>query len=204
MYTKRAKKGMSLIEMIVAIAIFTIGLGIFTLLFVRSWEMYTFSFSTGQSQVMASQGVQRLVDIIRNAQQADNGAFPLVVAQEEEIVLYTNIDIDNSIERVRIFFSHNKIFLEIRNASTGTPPQYSDGYETSQEIVRDIIQDDERVLFSYYDEFNTKLTGTFPINDVKMVKIDIMVDDNVEKLPEGIAIESHASIRNLNQYDRAN
>lgn len=204
MYTKRAKKGMSLIEMIVAIAIFTIGLGIFTLLFVRSWEMYTFSFSTGQSQVMASQGVQRLVDIIRNAQQADNGAFPLVVAQEEEIVLYTNIDTDNSIERVRIFFSHNKIFLEIRNASTGTPPQYSDGYETSQEIVRDIIQDDERVLFSYYDEFNTRLTGTFPINDVKMVKIDIMVDDNIEKLPEGIAIESYASIRNLNQYDRAN
>lgn len=204
MYTKRNKKGMSLIEMIVAIAIFTIGLGIFIFLFVRSWEMYALSFSTGQSQIMASQGVQRLVDIIRNAQQADNGAFPLVVAQEEEIVLYTNIDTDNSIERVRIFFSQNKIFLEIRNASTGTPPQYSDGYETSQEIVRDIIQDDERVLFSYYDESNIKLTGTFPINDVKMVKIDIMVDDNIEKLPEGVVIESYASIRNLNQYDRAN
>ncbi|NCU41591.1 MAG: prepilin-type N-terminal cleavage/methylation domain-containing protein [Candidatus Moranbacteria bacterium] len=204
MSTKRNKKGMSLIEMIVAIAIFTIGLGIFTLLFVRSWEMYNFSFSTGQSQVMASQGVQRLVDIIRNAQQADNGAFPLVVAQEEEIVLYTNIDEDASIERVRIFFSHNKIFLEIRNASAGTPPQYASGYETSQEIIRDIIQEDGHVIFSYYDKLNTRLTGTFPINDVKMVKIDIMVDDNVEKLPEGISIESHASIRNLNQYDRAN
>jgi prepilin-type N-terminal cleavage/methylation domain-containing protein len=203
MYIKRNKKGMSLIEMMVAIAIFTIGIGIFIFLFIRSWEMYTFSFSTGQSQLMASQGVQRIVDIIRNAQQADNGAFPLVMAREEEIVLYANIDTDSSIERVRIFLSDNKIFLEIRNATAGTPPQYSEGYESSQEIVRDIIQGDERILFSYYDESNTRLTGTFPINDVKMVKIDLMVDDNVEKLPEGIAIESYASIRNLNQYDRA-
>ncbi len=203
MHTKRNKKGMSLIEMMVAIAIFTIGIGIFILLFVRSWEMYTFSFSTGQSQVMASQGVQKLVDIIRNAQQADNGSFPLVIVQEEEIVLYANVDTDSSIERVRIFFENDAIFLAIRKATAGTPPQYTEGYESSQEIIRDVIQDGSSVLFSYYDEFNTKLTGTFPINSVKMVKIDIMVDDDVEKLPEGIAIESYASIRNLNQYDRS-
>jgi len=197
-------RGMSFVEMIIAIAILIMGMGVFTMLFIRSWETNRFVLESGQAQMQASQGVQKMVDIIRNARQADNGAFPLVSAGDEELILYSNVDDDSAIERVRFRLVSGSIVQEVRNPNSDIPPQYANNYESQQEIVRNIVQEDVHPIFSYYDNTNTELSGAFSLNEVTMVKVILAVDDNENRPPSATIIESFAAIRNLNEYDRSN
>ncbi|QQS61004.1 MAG: prepilin-type N-terminal cleavage/methylation domain-containing protein [Candidatus Moraniibacteriota bacterium] len=201
---KKTKKGMTLIEVIVAIGVFSIGMGLAVLLFVQSWNMYKISFSTGSMQFVASNGVQRIIDSIRNAQRSENGSYPIVSVDENEIILYSNVDDDEEIEKIRFFYSGSGIVREVRNSVFGTPPQYPAGYEISEEIIPYVINTADTPLFSYYNNENEKLTEPISLIDVKMVKVDLYVDENINRDPESINIESFASIRNLSQYEISN
>src|SRR3989344_5351522 len=70
------KKGLTIVETIVAIAIFTIGIEGFTLLFAKSWRANSYIFEMGQSAFAVSQGVNKIASYIRKTRQADDGAYP--------------------------------------------------------------------------------------------------------------------------------
>lgn len=55
-------------------------------------------------QFVASNGVQRIIDSIRNAQRSENGSYPIVSVDENEIILYSNVDDDEEIEKYAFLF----------------------------------------------------------------------------------------------------
>lgn len=197
------KKGITLVETIMAIAVLVAGMTVFTLLFIRSWEMHEFAFDEANAQLAASHAMQRMTDLVRNAQRADNGAFPLVSVADDEIVFYGNTDGDGDVERIRLALSGTSIVLESRDPTDDVPPTYPSGYDSSQTIVAHLVDTDTNPVFTFYDDANAELTGSFPLNDVKMVKIDISVDEDPTQAPDAVVIESFASIRNLNEHDSA-
>lgn len=200
-YFQKKKSGITFIEVVVTIAILVSSIGIFTLLFLRSWEMHKFSFSVAQMQVETTQALQGMVDTIRNARQADSGAFPLATVDNNELVFYTNIDGDDEIERVRYVLSGQGITKEIRNPTNDIPPQYPSGYETSSVILSSVRNSGSQPLFRYYDNTNSELSGSFSVNDVTMVGVYILFDEDENTPPDSMEIESFASIRNLHQYE---
>jgi hypothetical protein len=197
------KKGMTLVEAIMAIGVLVAGMGIFTLLFVRSWEMHRFAFDEADAQFVASQGLSRMVDTIRNARRGDNGAFPLVSASENEMIFYGDADDDSDVERIRFALSGASIVQEIRNPTDDIPPSYASGYESSTEIASHLVDTDTHPVFTYYDDANNELSGVFSVSSMKMVKVVISVDTNPNRPPEAITMESYAAIRNLNEHDSA-
>ena len=74
---KKIKKGMTLIEALIAISIFTIGIAGFSLLFIKAWQSNSYTFEMGRSSLALSQGVNEIVGYLRKARQGDDGSYPV-------------------------------------------------------------------------------------------------------------------------------
>ena len=98
---RKSLRGMSLIEMLMAIFILLIGLEGITLLFLNSWKMNKFVLETGNASLIASRTVEVIVRDIRRARQADNGDYPIESGGDSDLKVYIDIDGDGVTERVR-------------------------------------------------------------------------------------------------------
>ena len=74
---KKKLKGMTLTEVAVAIAIFTLMIEGFTLLFIRTWKNNSFTLETGRASYAVSQGVNKITGYIKRTRQGDNGDYPI-------------------------------------------------------------------------------------------------------------------------------
>jgi len=197
------KKGMSLIETVIAIAIFTIGIEGFSLLFIKTWEQNSFIIERGTASMMASRGVQKTVDVIRKARQADNGAYPMISADKNNLVIYSDIDKDGVAERVHYYLDNGIFKVGVTEPTGDVPPAYPAGDQSVKDVTAYIVNGAETPVFYYYDQDNNLLTAPAAVNNVKMVKIYLQVDINPIRAPSSIDIQSIATIRNLSEHDRA-
>lgn len=97
------KKGFTLIETLVTIAIFTLVLGA---IFGSAIMIYrTAGFTWEQSVAIdeARRGIETMVKEIRAARMADDGSYPIEKAEDKEFIFYSDIDGDDKTERVRYF-----------------------------------------------------------------------------------------------------
>lgn len=191
------KKGISLIEAIIAIAIFTIGIEGFSLLFIKTWKQNSFIIEKGTASMAASQGVQKTVDVIRKARQADNGAYPIVSADENDLVIYSDIDKDGVTERVHYYLSNETLKAGITDPA-GTPPAYPPEDQTVNNVANYIVNTSTPV-FSYYDSDNNLLTAPANVNNVRMVKIHLETNANPAHFSNNVDFQSFATIRNLKE-----
>lgn len=197
------KRGLTLIETIVAIAIFTIGMEGFTLLFIRSWQSNAFILEAGQASMMASRGTQATVDTIRNARQADNGSFAIVSADDNDFIIYSNVDTDSATERVHYYLQSGTLKKGVTNPNAVIPVTYPAG-DQSVSVVAGSVANSINPVFTYFDINNDEITTPAPVNAVKMVKVHLEVNINPNHAPDSVNIQSYATIRNLSEYDRAN
>lgn len=192
-----------------AIAIFSIGIEGFSLLFVRSWKINSFVIESGEASMMASRGVQKTVDVARRARQSDNGIYPIVSANNNDFVFYSDIDKDGATERVHYYRDGNSLVVGTAKPA-GAPPVYPAGDQSVQVIANYIANDVGHPIFSYYDEnypadtINNPMATPASVSDVRMVKIHLMINIDPDNAPDYINIQSFAALRNLNEYDRAN
>ncbi|GBE16498.1 hypothetical protein BMS3Abin15_00319 [bacterium BMS3Abin15] len=197
------KKGMTLIEAIVAIAIFVIGMEGFVLLFTKSWQMNSFTLETGMASFIASRGVQTTINVIRNARQADNGAFTIVSANDNDLVIYSDIDGDSTVERVHYYLDNGNFKVGVTEPTDDVPPIYPVGDQTVSDTANYVVNNAEAPIFSYYDIDNNLLATPAVVNNVKMAKVYLEVNIDPIRTPNNIVIQSYASIRNLSEYDRS-
>ncbi len=192
---------MTLIEVIIAIGIFSaIMLGT-TVLFVSLWKMQGFTMRLGMSSQQATHVVTRMADQIRDARQADNGAYVIVTASPAEFVFYTDSDRDGMTERVRFFRDGNVLRRGIIEPSSTVPVVYDAATEVVSIMAKDVVDTtDGTPLFVYYDENNVALGTTPAVADIRMVRITVTVDTDVAAPPAGVVISSFASLRNLRTW----
>lgn len=195
------KKGMTLIETIAAIAIFVIGIEGVTLLFARSWKINSSILQSGQAALTASRGVQKTVDIIRNARQADNGAFVIVSANDNDLVIYGNADGDSATERVHYYLEGGALKEGVTEPTGDVPPAYPAGDQNIASVTSYVVNEAGMPVFSYYDINNNILATPAVVNSVKMVKVYLEINVDPAKYPDDTIIQSYATIRNLGEYD---
>jgi hypothetical protein len=96
-------EGFTLIETLVAIAIFIL---IATALFGSVVSLYqTNAFVWQQAQAIdeARRGVKVMIREIREARAGDDGSFAIAEAEDSQFIFYSDIDRDDEVERVRYF-----------------------------------------------------------------------------------------------------
>ena len=196
------KKGMTLLEAIIAIAIFVIGVEGFSLLFARSWQANHFIFESGQASLLASQATTEVVNDLRKAKLSDTGEYSVKSGSDFDLVVYTDVDSDGTTERVHYFLDGHNLKKGISKPS-GNPLSYPSGDDSVKILSGYIINNSSQPVFYYYnkdypgDTVHNPLAIPVSVSDVKMIKIHLMINIDPGKAPENINIESFAQLRNV-------
>lgn len=196
---------MSLVEMMVAIGIFSLGISGFSILFAKSWQMNSYIYETGQDSFIASRAVDLVVNDLRKISQGENGDYAIKSASEFDLVVYIDIDDDNRSEKVHYFLDQNSDQLKMGvSQPTGNPTTYSSGDDSVSILSSHIVNDSSRPVFSYFG--NNYITDQTPfnvpissqqINLIRLIKVDLWVDIRPYQSPDHITVESFAQLRNL-------
>ncbi|MFA6159728.1 MAG: prepilin-type N-terminal cleavage/methylation domain-containing protein [Parcubacteria group bacterium] len=207
---QRKLKGLTLIEMMMSIAIFTMGIAGFTLLFSKTWKTNSYVLEMGQSSMNASQGVNKIVDYIRRTKQADDGAYPVRSANGNELVLFSDYDKDGATERLHFYKSGQNILMGVANPTVTLPKTYPASDQEIITLVSNVVNQTDEPIFHYYnkdypgDTVNNPLITPVSSHlvDIRLIKIYLEINTNPNKLPNNVKIQSFVEMRNLNDYDR--
>lgn len=205
----KTNSGLSLVEMIIAIGIFVIGMMAFTLLFTRGWKTNTFIMEEGQASMTASRGVDSVVENLRRVRQGDNGSYPIESADDNDLIVYIDIDHDGTTERVHYFLdeTNKKVKIGVTKPVAGNPISYPTGDGTITDVVSYVANDDSNPIFYYYSK--TYPASPDPIaapvsasqlQDIRLVRVKLSVNIKPGSAPDNIIFESFAELRNINNY----
>jgi len=199
-------RGMSLVEMMVAIAIFLLMMSGLSMLFLQSFRSNTFIIEEGRTTFFNQRAVQKGVNEFRRARQADNGAYPLDSGSNNSVTFYADTDSDGQTERVHYFLDGTELKRGIRHPTAGTPVTYASGDETVTVVATAIVNTSAQPVFTYYnanypgDTVNNPIATPIAVSAVRLVKAHLAMNIDPNHAPDNINFESFAELRNLNEY----
>lgn len=194
------QKGFTLIELIVTVAIFAIlSLGVIALVsgvLVDSSRQGRSLANADQTRKLAAQMMSEL----RNAVAGSNGAYPLAIADDQQLEFYSNVDGGTDIERVRYYVQNGQLRKGIVKQS-GSPPTYN-GTETST-VVQNDLANGSSPLFYYYDNTlatttDRALTQPVNISQVSYISLQVVVLKRISNTgTDTFTVTAGAALRSL-------
>lgn len=190
-------RGITFIEMIVIIAIGTAASLVLTGNIIYLYKVNQISYEQGFALESARKGIELTVRDIREATYSDNGSFPIVAISPYSLIVYSDTDRDNSVERIRYFVTGTDFKRGIVDAS-GNPPVYSTAGEKIL-VVSDYVRNAEQNIpvFQYYDATGAEITDFNNVTAVTFVKANLIVNISPTHLPDEFLLRSSAAVRNL-------
>lgn len=191
-------KGVTIIELLIAMAILSImGVGLVSLQYILSQNQIAITKSYKYIDD-ANYIVSAFVKEIRGARQSDNGTYLLTLANDQEVIFYSDIDLDGKVEWVRYYLNGSHLTKETIKP-TGYPAVY-DLLSKKTSVVSENIKNATTPLFYYYNEdwpsdtTNNPLIVNDRLSKTKTIKIYLRIngDSNPDK---DYIIESSAQIR---------
>jgi prepilin-type N-terminal cleavage/methylation domain-containing protein len=197
------KKGMTLVEMLIAMFIFVMIMFGSTYLLSQIYKRYGFAMEQGMSTHAVQHSLKIILEEIRGVRQSDAGSYPIEEAGDNSFTVFSDTDKDGITERIHYFLEEEKIKEGVTEPS-GTPPAYPEGDQSVSVISEHVVNTVEQPLFYYYngdypvDQENNPLGApvTSP-SDIRMVKIDIYYNLDPNRSPDNVRLESYVELRNL-------
>lgn len=186
------KHGLSLLEIIIVLGIFSMIMVVWMNLFINGFKLFPFVFKQSESVSKAEYGVNMMVKEIRNSTMGDNGSYVLEAASDNSLIFYSDIDLDGNVERVR-YLIENEEFKKAVIKPTGNPVEYLTANETITIIAKN-VKNNTTPVFYYYDGDNNILPTEAILTQTKMIKVRLEL--GMER-PENYILESYTQIRNL-------
>ncbi|EKD62628.1 MAG: hypothetical protein ACD_52C00108G0003 [uncultured bacterium] len=138
---------------------------------------------------------------LRTARSGDNGAYPLEIAGDWEIVFYTDIDYDSSAERVRYTLTGSTLVKGVTQPN-GFPITYPTANEAVK-IVSENVRNGTEPVFYYYndgwplDTQTNPLTSPQRIPDTRLVRLLVRLNSDSSGPDKDYVLESTVTIREL-------
>ncbi len=204
---KQKIKGLTLIETLVAIAIFAIGMVGFSTLFVNAWRNNAYTIEMGQSNLVISQGISKMAGYIRKARQGDDGSYPIKSAGSNDLIIYSDYNEDGITERLHFYYANGTIFMGIATPTGTMPKIYPANDQQVIVIATKIVNTTSEPIFYYFnknypgDTANNPVSIPVDISTVRLVEIHLKININPNRAPDNIEMQSFVEIRNLNDYD---
>jgi len=96
--------GFTLIEIIVAITIFSLIIIAISSLIITAYRSQSYTWQQSIAVEEARRGIETMVRELRQSRDGENGAYPIEKAGDKEIIFYSDIDKDGQTEKVRYFW----------------------------------------------------------------------------------------------------
>lgn len=194
------KKGFTLIEIVVVIgilAVIAISVGAFQTDVFKNNKFSMDSLNTTQD---ARSIIATMVKELRSASPGSNGSFTIVQAATNTITFFSDVDGDVLKEQIRYYLATTTLKKGVIKP-TGNPPTYNSANETFYYLAYNIRNSSTTPVFEYYDSnymgTSSPLTQPVTTTQIKLVKINLMIDVDPNKAPVIKNYTSQVSIRNL-------
>lgn len=191
-------RGITMVEVLVALGIFTFLTTAIVSLFLTSWRYNRIVFEQLKTQNEGRKVTQDFVNELRIASLSSIGAYPIEAASSTAITFYTNLDTDILMERVRYFFSGRTLRKGVIKPS-GNPLVYNSGSEVFTDVAHDVVT--ATTKFYYYNGSYSGSQAALPspinITSIRMVGIALTLEADPNASPVPFSIESKVMLRNL-------
>lgn len=193
---KKKKRGFTILEVVVALAIFALVSGSIVEVYLRSIRQNNSLSGQLSGESEARTLVQNFVNEVRGAQYSSLGTYPLSKASDNEVDFYTNLDGDPAVEQVRYFFVGNILKKGVLKPS-GNPLTYVPGNEVVTEVLHYVTT--TAPIFTYYNSGNANQALGQPValGQVRVVGIYIRIDKNPNVGPVAFSTQTKTEIRSL-------
>ncbi len=194
---------MTIIEMLIAMFIFTLIMFGSVYLLSQIYKRYGFAMEQGMSTSAVEHSLKIIIETVRGMKQSDGGAYPIELATNTGFTFYADADNDGITEKVHYFLENNLIKRGVSKPS-GTPPTYPAGDGTVTTLAEHVVNSPAQPLFYYFNTDypvdqagNPLTTPVSPVSDIRLVKADIYVNIDPFRSPDNIRLESYVMLRNL-------
>ncbi len=198
LFKQRNAEGMTLVETVVLIAIYTILMLVITNSVVSLYQTNGYALAQTEEIDNARRGITKWYQDVKEMTVAEDGTYPVAVIEPNRFGYYSDTDQDDAVEYVEYLLSGTTLTKKTYNA-TGVPPVYDLVTPTSEDIlslyVQNIIQGTS--TFFYYNENGVELNAASPLIDVKYVKAQLIVNIDPLRSPGEFMLRSSVAPRNL-------
>ena len=191
-------KGMTLVEAVVAVGLFTIlSLVLFDTI-VALYENNAYSFAQADEVNNARRGLYAVAQDMREMTYGEDGTFPVVIMEPNRIGFYSDIDKDNSVEYVEYILATTTFFKHTHNP-VGFPPVYDFANPDETQILSLFVQNEVNATstFQYYDTNNVELDTGSLLTDVRYIKTQLIVNVDPLRSPGEFLLRTGVAPRNL-------
>lgn len=190
------QQGLTIAELLVAISIFVLAIFMVSYFIVQNFKVQNFSLEQSTAIAEARRGVETMTKELRETLPGDTGAYPLEIANAQEMIFYADYDRDAAIEKVHYWLDGANFKKGIIEAS-GTPLQYS-GPEQTETISR-YVRNSTTPVFIYYNAEYATQTIPVDLTEVKLVHVYLKINVVPERAPLDFELESDVNLRNLKE-----
>jgi prepilin-type N-terminal cleavage/methylation domain-containing protein len=198
---KNNNTGFTLVELMVAMFMFSAivaGVAGFSAYYFKN---YAFSFEENQQIGLAQYAMTSMIREIREARSGDDGSWPIVQADDNTFIFYSDITNDGRPDRIRYFIQGTELRKGIIQP-TAVPVSYPSANE-SVYIIATSIDVSGGPIFRYYngnwpsDVTNNPLTLANRILNTRYVTVNLKINQTQNFAAQAYQLTSGVTIRSL-------
>jgi prepilin-type N-terminal cleavage/methylation domain-containing protein len=172
--------GFTFLEVIIAVFVFSVivaGVAAFSAYYLNN---SAFSFEETQSIGLAQTGITQMIRDIREARTGEDGSWPIMEANDNEFIFFSDVTGDGLADRVRYFLNGTTLQKGVIQP-TAVPVTYPTNTEKIYTIAS-YVNASSSAIFKYYngnwpsDTINNPLAPASRISDTRYVTVDIKID----------------------------
>ena len=197
------QSGFTMIEILISMTILgLLGIGVLGLQYVLA-QNQTVVLTSYLAIDEANNAISVMARELRGARTGENGAYPIAVANENEIIFYTDSDFDGVVDRIRYTLTENSLERGVIKPQ-GQPATYPVSTE-SVKVLSSNIRNLSLPMFTYYngdwpeDVINNPLTLPVNLSEVKTVGIYLRLNTRADDPTKDFELNTFASIRMLKE-----
>jgi len=193
--------GFTLLETFIALAIFIVALTIVTSFIAKNYQASTFGQEQNEAIENARQGVETMIEEIRESGQSEEGGYLILENQEQSLKFYSDIDKDGILEQIHYSLDDTDF---IKGVIEPTPQgEYLEDNKV-ETVLSQYVQNGIHPIFTYYNEnYPVDMTDNpIPyepsyIDDIKLIDIYLEVNVDPDRAPANYILRSKSQIRTL-------
>ncbi len=195
------KNAFTLLEVIMAVFIFSSIVGFVAAFSAYYFKNYSFSYEEQQVIGQAQGSLTQMLREIRKARNGDNGSWPLIQTDDTTFIFYADITGDGKSDRIRYFLSGTELKRGIIQP-TAVPVTYPLANETITTLAN-YVDATNSAIFTYYngnwpsDTVNNPLTPSQRILNTRFVKINLKINPTQNFGAQPFSLSSGVTIRSM-------
>lgn len=200
MKNSKAQKGMTLVEVLIAVAIFAV-----IMVAIGTFEANIFSYNGSISgSLNTTQNAQAILKTmlkeLREIAPGENGSYPIVNAGSTTLSFFSDFDNDGATEQITYSLFGTVVYRAVIQPS-GSPAVYSYANQATTTLIADVRNGVSLPVFQYFDaNYNgtsSPLAQPAVTTTIRLIKISLALDMDVNHAPSAVIYTVQASLRNV-------